>query len=173
METLPDYFLKSARLRFREWTAEDLPLASALWGDANVTRLIGGPFSGEQVRERLVREMENLRAHGVQYWPVFVQDSREFAGCCGLRPCKQEAGVFELGFHFLTKHWGRSYAVESSRAVIEYAFGSLRAPGASRRVLEKLGFQFTHEELYPPTGRMHRCYFLTARERRGESSPSG
>ncbi len=36
------YFLTSARLGFRQWTAADLPLAVALWQDAEVTRYLGG-----------------------------------------------------------------------------------------------------------------------------------
>lgn len=33
------YFLRSERVGFRTWTAEDLPLALGLWGDPEVTRL--------------------------------------------------------------------------------------------------------------------------------------
>jgi RimJ/RimL family protein N-acetyltransferase len=35
---------------------------------------------------------------------------------------------------------------------------------ASRRVLEKLGFRYTHDEYYPPTGLKHPSYILTAEE---------
>jgi ribosomal-protein-alanine N-acetyltransferase len=166
------YFLKTERLGFRAWTREDLPLALALWGDTDVTRLFGGPFSEEQTRIRLEREIENGREYGVQYWPVVLLNEKQFAGCCGLRAYKPDRRIYELGFHFLTEHWGKGYDVESARAVIAYAFDSIGARGlfaghhpdnsASQRVLEKLGFQSTHEELYPPTGRMHRCYFLEA-----------
>ncbi len=37
---------------------------------------------------------------------------------------------------------------------------------SSQRVLEKLGFRYTHDELYPPTGLQHRSYLLTADQRR-------
>jgi [ribosomal protein S5]-alanine N-acetyltransferase len=60
--------------------------------------------------------------------------------------------------------------MESAQSVIKHAFDSLGAQGlfaahhpknlASQKVIEKLGFRFTHEEFYPPTGEMHRCYFL-------------
>nr|NIV34793.1 hypothetical protein [Anaerolineae bacterium] len=32
---------------------------------------------------------------------------------------------------------------------------------ASQHLLGKLGFRYTHEELYEPTGLMHPCYGLT------------
>jgi len=31
---------------------------------------------------------------------------------------------------------------------------------ASGRALQRLGFNYTHDELYPPTGRMEPCYLL-------------
>jgi [ribosomal protein S5]-alanine N-acetyltransferase len=44
-----------------------MPLALAIWGDPEITRLVGGPFSREQVRERLQREIANRERRGVQY----------------------------------------------------------------------------------------------------------
>ena len=83
----PDrYFLRTARLGFRYWEADDLGLAMGLWGDERVTRLIGGPFTREQVRDRLMREIANQDDHGVQYWPIFLLTGGEHLGCCGLRP---------------------------------------------------------------------------------------
>ena len=170
MRSASAYFLKSPRLGFRLWSMTDLPLALALWGDPEVTRLLGGPFSQEQVREKLAREIENMRVHQVQYWPVFFLDDHAFAGCCGLRPYTIEKQIYELGFHFLPAHWGKGVASEAAQAVISYAFDSLRLPGlfaghypgnvVSKRVLEKLGFRFTHEGIYPPTGQVDICYWL-------------
>jgi Protein of unknown function (DUF2846) len=38
-----NYFLKSHRLGFRLWAEDDPPLAMQLWGDPEVTKMIGGP----------------------------------------------------------------------------------------------------------------------------------
>lgn len=51
------YFLKTDRLGFSIWSPADLPLAMALWGDTNVSALIGGPFTEQQVEERLEGEI--------------------------------------------------------------------------------------------------------------------
>lgn len=144
-----------------------------------MTRLIGGPFSQEEVKERLTKEIALLSASGIQYWPIFLLGEGDFVGCCGLRPYKLEDPIYELGFHLRTAHWGKGLAEEAARAIIAYAFDALRAKGlfaghhpendASRRVLEKLNFYFTHEELYPPTSRMHRCYFLARPESSGDA----
>jgi len=141
-----------------------------LWGDIAVTRFIGGPFSKAQIRARLAGEIASMSEHGIQYWPVFLLSDGAFAGCCGLRPYKPEEGICELGFHLRPQYWGQGLAVEAARAVIRLASESLEARAlfagqyadnqASARVLEKLGFEFTHEEIYAPTGRMHRCHIL-------------
>jgi [ribosomal protein S5]-alanine N-acetyltransferase len=166
----PPYFLNSPRLGLRTWSPEDLPLAQSLWGNLEVTKTFGGPFSELQIQERLTREIANQVAHNLQYWPVFLLATEEFSGCCGLRPYDLEKQIFELGFHFLPKFWGKGLATEAAQTVIAYAFGPLKLKGlfaghhpdnaASARVLQKLGFRYTHDELYPPTGLMNPSYFL-------------
>lgn len=165
------YFLTSERLGLRCWSASDLPLANALWGDPAVTSLLGGPFTPEQVEERLVKEMASMAAHSVQYWPVFLLKGGGHAGCAGLRPYRLEQEIYELGFHLRPEYWGRGLALEAARAVIDFAFETLRARalfaghhqenGASKHILLKLGFRYTHEEFYPPTGMEHPSYLLT------------
>ena len=162
----------TARIAFRAWTADDLPLALGLWGDARVTALIGGPFDEAWVRRRLDAEIAQRARHGVQYWPIFDATSGAHLGCCGLRPYDLARGVHEFGVHLRHDAGGRGLATESTRAVIDHAFGALGASAlfaghhpdndASRRLLVKLGFAYTHDELYEPTGRMHPSYVLAA-----------
>lgn len=162
--------MRSACLGFRCWSRDDLPLALALWRDPRVTKLIGGPFSDERVRERLEKEMASMRDHQVQYWPVFMLADPKHVGCCGLRPYKLEECLYELGFHLRPEFWGQGLAEEAARAVIAYAFATLQAKtlfaghhpenAASRHLLEKLGFRLSREEIYPPTGLLHPSYLL-------------
>jgi RimJ/RimL family protein N-acetyltransferase len=122
----------------------------------------------DEVRARLAAEIATAAASGLQYWPIFLRDGGSHVGCAGLRP--RDPGVPELGFHIRTAMAGRGLATEAARAVIEHAFDSLGCTAlfaghnpdntASHRVLDKLGFVHTHDELYPPTGRLHPCYRL-------------
>jgi len=165
-----EYFLTSERLGFRCWTEKDFPLAMAVWGDAEVTALIGGPFTAEAVQARLTREIACMREHGFQYWPVFLLDGDRHVGCAGLKPYGKQERVHELGFHLRPDFWGQGLATEAARAIIGYGFGTLGAEAlfaghhplneASRRVLLKLGFIYRGTELYPPTGLMHPIYRL-------------
>lgn len=165
-----EYFLTTERLGFGHWLRADLPLAAELWGNPEVTYLIGGPFTAEQVEQRLDKEIACKEAYGVQYWPIFLLENDRHAGCAGLRPYRLEQQVYELGFHLRPEQWGRGLAEEAGRAVIGFAFEKLGAGAlfaghhpanaASRRVLAKLGFRFTRQELYPPTGLQHPSYLL-------------
>jgi ribosomal-protein-alanine N-acetyltransferase len=168
------FFLKSPRLGFRWWTGGDLALASELWGDPEVTKYFGGPFTGKEIERRLGVEMDRARAHNFQYWPMHLLAGGDFVGCCGLRPYKPDEGIPELGFHLRPKFWGRGLAREAAIAVIAYAF---RVAGAqavsaghhpenlnSKKVLARLGFQYSHDELFPALG-INIPYYLLRRTR--------
>jgi RimJ/RimL family protein N-acetyltransferase len=77
-------------------------------------------------------------------------------GVCGVE--RHHDGKPELGYWFGTDYWGQGYATEAARAVIDHAFtelgcdelqsGARISNPASRRVLEKCGFQWTGVGLY-------------------------
>lgn len=167
------YFMKTTRIGFSVWRAEDHPLALSLWGDPAVTRYIcaSGIFSPEDIARRLELEIANDAQYGVQYWPIFSLASGDFIGCCGLRPRSEDQ--YEIGFHLRPGFWGQGYAAEAARAVIAHAFDALHARSlfaghnphnaGSRKVLLKLGFAYTGDEFYAPTGLMHPSYELRRR----------
>ena len=165
----------SDRLAFRRWRADDLDLAAALWSDPEVTRFIGGAAPPDAVAARLAAEIASEAEVGFQYWPIFQRSDGAHVGCCGLRPYRPAERIHELGVHILPAFWRRGLALEAARAVIAHAFGPLRARAlfaghnphndASRSLLARLGFRYTHDELYPPTGLLHPSYLLERRER--------
>ena len=83
-------------------------------------------------------------------------DLRDGAGV-PIKPAGNDA-VPELGFWLGAPYWGRGYAPEAVRALIDYAFEDLEVEAlqagarvtnpASRHVLEKCGFQWTGVGLY-------------------------
>src|SRR5215469_7486580 len=172
-----DYFLTSSRLGFRCWTDDDLSLAIGLWGDPEVTARIGGPFTPDEVRARLTTEIARMRDLGLQYWPIFMLADSQHVGCAGLRPYRWDKQIYELGVHLRRTFWGQGLASEAARTVIAYAFDVLQAKAlfaghhpeneSSRQLLTRLGFTYTHDELYEPTGQMHPSYILRKSELTG------
>ena len=171
-----EYFLRTSRIGFSLWQEEDLHLAIGLWGEVKVTQFFDarGKLSQAQVSERLSQEILTQQLHGIQYWPIFQLKGGRHLGCCGLRPYDESKNVLEIGFHIRYRHWGQGYAFEAAHAVIRYAIDTIRVSDlfaghnpkneASRYLLGKLGFRYTHDEFYKPTGLNHPSYLMTAGE---------
>jgi len=150
-------------------------LAIGLWANPEVTRFIDvrGKLSIEQVSELLSKHIAFQREQGIQYWPLFLVKDGVHVGCCGLRPYDPARRIYELGVHIRSVWWRQGLAEEAASAVIQYAFDKLSAAAlfaghnpsnhASKRLLEKLGFEYTHHEHYAPTGLQHPSYILKPR----------
>jgi RimJ/RimL family protein N-acetyltransferase len=175
--------IETERLVFRLWRDSDLELALGLWGDPRVTKYItaSGELTEDGVRDWLDVEISREKKFGVQYWPVFLKSTGRHVGCCGLRPHNLSSRVFEIGFHIRADSWGHGFATEAARGVMSYAFNTLSVNQLfaghhpqneiSKIVLQKLGFHYTHDEYYAPTGLQHPSYIMTAEEyRRTRSS---
>jgi len=173
---LREFFMTTTRVGFSVWTDGDLPEAQELWGNAAVTKYISanGNMTDEQIKQRLRREIETYTTYKIQYWPIYWLENTEFIGCCGLRPYNNEKNIVEIGFHIREKFWGKGIAYEASYAVIGYAFAVLKRAAlfaghnpnniVSAHLLKKLGFSYTHDEFYQPTGLLHPSYLMTKQQ---------
>ena len=105
------------------------------------------------------KAIENLKAqyskNGIARWAVVHKLTNECLGWSGLKyfnePLNKHVNFYELGYRFKKKHWGKGYATESSKAVLDYGFQHLKADSLfaitdpnnlnSKKVLFKLGFE--------------------------------
>jgi RimJ/RimL family protein N-acetyltransferase len=150
----------SARLTFRSWTGKDTALAEALWCDSEVTRFFGGAMTRQQAHDRLNMEIEREKRLGLQYWPIFFRETGEFAGCAGLRDWQMDAEKIEAGVHLMRSAWVLRLGEEALRAVLAYGFDTLSLPiivaghgighENSQRLLERVGFGYTHNTMWGP-----------------------
>ncbi len=117
--------LCTGRLRLRAWTTADADLArlADLYGREEVTRWLGGPPT-VPMRE-LVERWQRVHAldprHGC--WAVEPVDGGLPAGTVLLKPLPNGVGEVEVGWHLHPDSWGRGYATEAARAVLDLAFG--------------------------------------------------
>ncbi len=92
---------------------------------------------------------------------------------------RQNDDFMMLGYSLSPEYWGRGIMTEAAREVIAYAFSSLGAKyisaytypenEASKRVLEKLGFEFDHcasktDKLYTGEVKDSLCFILEKKE---------
>jgi len=169
---MKEIFLTTERLGFSVWSEKDISDALELWGNPEVTKFINadGKMSKEQVYQRLKKEIETYNNANIQYWPIYTLETNQNVGCCGLRPYDSENNIFEIGIHLKRDYWRKGFAQEACYTVIEYAFKILRVNAlfaghnpkniASAQLLKKLGFIYTHDEFYPPTGLRHPSYLM-------------
>ncbi len=144
--------LETDRLTLRRFTEADADLLTELDSDPEVTFHITGGIP-EFDDEMLLHWLANYeRWPGYGFFAAIEKDSGEFIGWFHLRPEADDDAVPELGYRLRKAAWGRGYATEGSRALVDKAFGDLGARrvtaftlaihGASRRVMEKSGLRF-------------------------------
>ena len=142
-------FARTDRLLLRPGWAEDAPaLATAIADEMIVRNLATAPWPYS------LRDAEAFLAQPRDpAMPSFLVFERtdgapNLVGSCGLG--RRPSGAIEMGYWIARAHWGRGYATEASRALIDIArtLGFPQLEGshfvdnpASGRVLEKLGFQ--------------------------------
>jgi RimJ/RimL family protein N-acetyltransferase len=150
-------FLETERLRLRRLEHDDVEHLVELDSDPQVMRFI----NGGRATTRCEIENEVLPAFlghyerygGLGFWGVEEKSTGRFVGWFHLRPAEgAPAGEFELGYRLLRSVWGKGYATEGSRALIDKAFAELGVDRvvastmvvnvASRRVMEKAGLRF-------------------------------
>jgi RimJ/RimL family protein N-acetyltransferase len=151
----PSYPIRTARLILRPFTPADLDALHAIQSLPEVTRyLYWGPRDLEQVREVLETKigesalLEEGQALGLA---VELVATGELIGNATLFWNSRLHRSGEIGYVFHPAHYGRGYATEVGRALLELGFDGLdlhriagRLDGrneASARVLERLGMR--------------------------------
>jgi ribosomal-protein-alanine N-acetyltransferase len=117
-------------------------------------------MSREQASDRLHVECERDIALGMQYWPIFLRETGEFAGCAGLRPWSMDPETIEVGVNLMRSAWGQRLGEEALLAILAHGFDTLDllvivaghgvAHDNSRKLLERVGFKYTHNILWGP-----------------------
>jgi RimJ/RimL family protein N-acetyltransferase len=144
--------LKTQRLLLRAPVSSDVASIVALAGDRRVaenTARIPHPYTAADAAALLAA----INQEGGE--TVFaIELDRALIGMCGLEPRPEGC---ELGYWLGVPFWRQGYATEAARALIDYAFAELGhavlrsgarvSNPASRRVLEKCGFQWTGVQL--------------------------
>src|SRR3546814_9722515 len=98
--TLPTF--RTARLRLRGRTRDDLDACLAMDRDPEVVRFVDGPWSDETAHRAFVEaRMEAEYPDGLGYWSVFATESGgEFLGWILLLPVDLRGPEIEIGWRF-------------------------------------------------------------------------
>jgi RimJ/RimL family protein N-acetyltransferase len=149
--------LATARCDLHPVTSADAAELHALWTSAAIRRYLWDDviISREKTDDAIADSERLFEQNDFGLWVVRERFDKSLAGFAGLWPFR-EAEQFELLYGIDERLWGHGYAVEASKAVIDYCFRILDMPvirastdaenSASVRVLEKLGFTQTRRD---------------------------
>ncbi|HEY6570446.1 MAG TPA: GNAT family N-acetyltransferase [Candidatus Limnocylindrales bacterium] len=148
----------------RRFTTDDLSDLVALDGDPAVMRYLtgGGPAPEDDLPENCLPYWLAYYEAGDQYgfWAAIERETGAFIGWFHLRPLPEDPrDEPELGYRLIRSSWGRGYATEASRALIDKAFlefgarrvhaSTMAVNAGSRRVMEKAGMRFVRTFVMP------------------------
>ncbi|USN45476.1 MAG: GNAT family N-acetyltransferase [Candidatus Woesearchaeota archaeon] len=140
--------LETKRLMLRPFTLRDAKAVSTRgWVDKKKNILIN-----TEVKARAFLKSNILSSTDGYYLAVFLKETDELVG--DLEFCHLDWYRFyygELCYGFAERHWGKGYATESAKALVDYLFRKINVPKitadtdpdnfASQKVLYKLHFK--------------------------------
>jgi [ribosomal protein S5]-alanine N-acetyltransferase len=144
-----DHVLTTERLVLRPVTAGDHPALLAHWTTPEVRRFLfdGGIMSADEITEAIKESTRDFASAGYGLWLIQEKEQAGLVGTAGLRPLERFG--LEIFYSLAPGSWGRGYATEAARAVVEHALGPLGLPevlaevdegnAASVAVVERLG----------------------------------
>ncbi|MGB3946912.1 MAG: GNAT family N-acetyltransferase [Bacteroidia bacterium] len=150
--------LETERLYLREFTLDDAQLLIDLNSNSNVTRYVGdGPVKDLAEAKRILTDIIFPQyENNMGRWAVHLKENDEFIGWCGLKYIA-EVNETDLGYRFFENHWGKGYASESAKAVLNYGVTMLKlkkiiataakANTASLNVIKKLGMVYLQDDM--------------------------
>ncbi len=156
--------MTTQRLRLRAATELDKPVIAKLLQDPEVRKYLGGPASAEDL-QAFHDTTEGER------WGSFVIADGAIDLAMGVLNFSDHRGEWELSCELLPRYWGRGFALEATKAAIEWAWAdpapidaesiiavTQKINLASIALLERLGF--VHERTFSESGASRAQYRL-------------
>jgi len=148
MDPIPKMTLTTDRLTLRPFARADAPALHALVNNRKVARMllrVPNPYP-PGLAERWIAGHARARATGAGY--VFAIDLH--GALIGTASLERRDGAYTLGYWIGEPWWGRGFASEAVRRLVDFAFDTLgetriaascfQENKASARILEKCGF---------------------------------
>lgn len=149
-----DIHIDSDSFAMQPLQASDLDALAAIWSDPEVTQFLpcrGVPISREQTERSLQSFLDHWRQRGYGVWAIVEKNSSQMVGYCGLRYL-DELNEVEVLYGLARSCWGKGMTTKAVKATVFYGFNATKMNKlivmtlpdnfASRRVAEKVGFQY-------------------------------
>lgn len=116
--------ISTRRLRLRTWRHSDSKQFDKVLNTGSVMKWLGGCSSQAQVQREVDWYIRHFKRHGHCFFAIETRN-KTFVGFCGLIRVGEVVspirGKLEIGWRVGQEFWRRGYALEASRAVLEWA----------------------------------------------------
>jgi RimJ/RimL family protein N-acetyltransferase len=132
---------------------DDIDALAHLANNANIATMVSRmphPYTAKDAADFVRRTKAG--EIGKCVYAITRTDNGAFLGCCGLEPHPENPATLEMGYWLGEPYWNQGYATEAAHALIDMAFRTREIDQidarcrvtnvASRRVIQKCGFQF-------------------------------
>lgn len=147
--------ISTQRVRLRRWRPADLAPFAAMNADPRVMEFFPAPLSVAESNALAERIQTHFQTYGFGLWALEIPDVAPFAGFVGLSIPRFEAHFtpcVEIGWRLAAPFWGRGYAAEAARAVLDFGFQPIgldvivsfttAANLRSRKLMERIGMTY-------------------------------
>ena len=137
---MPVTSLLTERLRLEPWRPAHGGMLARLSAMPEMMRLIGRgePWTAAEAEEHSARVLVHWRRHGFGWRAAVERDSGRAVGMVALELTAGVPGLddgeHEIGWWLDPAMWGRGYATEGGRAIVDEAFGRVGAPSVVARI---------------------------------------
>lgn len=145
--------IETLRLHLRSFREEDWQAVHVYATDPEVVRYVPGELSSEEETHAAIRSWMNGHNDNPPHYDFAVTARpRDFViGWCCMQISSSDQRIGELMYVLNREFWGKGYASEAARAIVNYGFSELKLHRIfatcrpenvnSWRLLEKLGMQ--------------------------------
>ncbi len=149
---------ETPRLILRRFTIADAYLIQELNSDLEILKFLHEPpiENLNQAKTMITTLILPQYKKDLGRWAINTKNNNEFIGWCGLK-YRSDRDEIDLGYRLKKRAWGKGFATEAAAHTLEYAFKKLQLQlitgrahienTASLKILEKIGMQFSREEI--------------------------
>jgi len=146
--------IETERLILRTWKESDAEAYFEINQDPKVLEFLPGPLTMDTVKRFIADMNQRFADHGYTLWAVEEKTTGAMMGFIGFSSPSWKAHFIpcvEIGWRLGSQYWGKGYATEGAKAVLEYGFKnfgwneivSFTVPNNVRsiRVMKKIGMK--------------------------------
>jgi RimJ/RimL family protein N-acetyltransferase len=151
--------LESERMILRELDESDISALAEIYADCDVMQYIGRGvvLSYEQTKKSIKNWKNHYKMFKFGNWATIEKSTGKFIGLCGLSWLPDHTDV-EVSYLFEKSSWGKGYATEIARSILDYGFhdfGLMRIVALvypqntpSIHIIDKLGMKYEGDKIF-------------------------